>query len=158
VSDLLRLALDGAGRPERTLKEELDFVDRYLEVERARFQDRLKVVRAVESEALEAEVPSMLLQPVVENSIRHGIEPRAAGGTVTLSARREGEVLALSIRDDGAGFDAATPRPGAGTGLKNLRSRLEQLFPGRHRLELTTPPGGGAEVRISLPFRSRRGS
>ena len=112
-------------------------------VQRARF----------EPELLDALVPNLLLQPLVENAVRHGIAPRAAGGKIELRARREGSSLALTIRDDGVGLpqDFCAEACG-GVGLRNARARLAQLFPGEHRLEIAAAPGGGAAVTLTIPL------
>jgi hypothetical protein len=154
LSDLLRLALDSAGRPIVPLKQELDFVDRYLDIEKTRFRDRLTVHTDVAPEALDAEIPNLILQPVVENAIRHGIAPRAAPGRVEIDARRRGSALVVEVRDDGRGLDQGWDAEGReGMGLGNVRARLSQLYPGAHRLSVEARPAGGVLVTIEVPFR-----
>jgi signal transduction histidine kinase len=152
LSDLLRLTLDKGGEQEVTLREELEFLDPYLAIERTRFHDRLTVVEEIEPEALDARVPSMLLQPLVENALHHGIGSRSGAGRIEIRARRDNGRLELEVRDDGTGL------PGSGTvqvrvGLGNTRARLRHLYGSNHRFELDDAPGGGLRVSIVIPFR-----
>src|SRR5213075_662728 len=128
LSDLLRLALDTVGAQLVPLKQELDFVGRYLDIEKIRFQDRLRVVTDIAHETLDAEVPNLILQPLVENAIRHGISSRASAGTVGVIADRDNGLLRITIFDDGPGLrgDDGAP-PVEGVGLSNTRARLAQL-------------------------------
>ena len=150
LGELLRLTMHHPGQPLTKLRDEIAFIEKYLEIERIRFQDRLEVEIAAAPDTLEAEVPSLLLQPLVENAIRHGIEPHARRGRIAVSARRDGEELQLSVRDNGGGLP-----PGGfareGIGLANTRARLRELYGARHRFELSNLPGGGLEVRLALP-------
>jgi sensor histidine kinase YesM len=158
LSDLLRLALENAGRQVVPLKQELDFLDRYLEIERTRFQDRLAVRLDIAAEVLDAEVPNLILQPLVENAIRHGIAPRASAGRVEISACRQGSMLVVEVRDDGRGLtDGWAERSCTGMGLRNVRARLEQLYPGAHRFAIEPHPDGGVLVTVAIPFRPVRG-
>jgi two-component system, LytTR family, sensor kinase len=150
-SDLLRAVLVDIEAQEVPLYRELEYVQLYLSIEQMRFPDRLKVQMDVDSSILDAIVPHMGLQPLAENAIRHGIAPRANGGTITIQASLDGKDLQLVIVDDGVGFDAA--RFSAGLGLKNLRSRLEQLYSGRARL-IVASSGEGTSVRMVLPYRT----
>jgi len=152
LSDLLRLTLDRIGTQEVPLKEELDFVQKYVEIERTRFGERLQVEFDIAPETLDAAVPNMLLQPLVENSIRHGIARKVGGGRVDITARREDGELCLVVRDTGPGLADATPGLSKGVGLANTRSRLEHLFGERHSLDFSEPPGGGLAVKIVIPF------
>ena len=152
LSDLLRLTLDRIGTQELPLKEELDFVQKYVEIERTRFGDRLQVDFDVAPETLDAAVPNMLLQPLVENAIRHGIARKVGGGRVEITARREDGELCLVVRDTGPGLADASPGLSKGVGLANTRSRLEHLFGERHSLDFSEPPGGGLAVKIVIPF------
>lgn len=149
LSELLRLALDGSARQEVPLRQELDFVTRYLDIERTRFQDRLRVVTEVAPDTLEAAVPNLILQPIVENAIRHGIAPRASEGTLTIRARRVDDRLAITVRDDGAGLRAGWQ---PGVGLSNVRARLAHQHPGRHRFVVEAHPDGGTLVTLEVPF------
>lgn len=156
LGDLLRAVLDDAGRPEVPLARELDFARRYLEIERTRFPDRLAVRIDVDDALLDAAVPSLLLQPLVENAIRHGIAPRAAAGSVEVRAARRGDALVVEVRDDGAGPDAASrgvSEGGRGLGLSATRARLAQLYGPAQSLTLAAGPAGGTVVTVTLPYR-----
>jgi two-component system LytT family sensor kinase len=156
LGDLLRIALEHEETQEVTLREELAFLQPYLEIEQARLGDRLSVVMEIAPETLDARVPHLVLQPLVENAIRHGIAPRIGPGRVEISAARgaDDRFLHLEVRDYGPGLDR-DHQPGTrkGVGLANIRSRLEQLYDGEHRFELGKHAGGGVSVKISLPFR-----
>ncbi|HEU4410737.1 MAG TPA: histidine kinase [Polyangiaceae bacterium] len=154
LSDLLRQSLDADAAPEVPLREELEFLERYLDIQRTRFEDRLAVDFRVEPEALEGAVPRLLLQPLVENSLRHGLSPRAAGGRVEVRAGLRGGRLHLAIADDGVGLPAGLSAPAReGVGLRHTRARLRALCGEAHAFEFRPREGGGVEVRISLPFR-----
>jgi len=154
LGDLLRRTLDRRGGVEIPLREELEFVHRYLEIEQIRFGDRLEVAVEAGASTLEARVPTLILQPLVENAIRHGVAPRAARGRVGVRAWREGERLRLEVTDDGVGLPPAFDLGRhAGVGLGNTRERLERLHPGRHLLRVAARPGGGTTVQVSLPYR-----
>jgi two-component system LytT family sensor kinase len=154
LSDLLRLSLETSGAQEVPLKVELDFLDRYVEIQRARFPDRLHMGFTIQPEALDALVPSFLLQPLVENAIRHGIAQSSAPGSVEIIARRVNGLVELAVRDNGAGFSAKRHLvPREGVGLSNTRARLGHLYGAAHRFELRNVPTGGAEVLIVIPFR-----
>ncbi|WP_437878988.1 sensor histidine kinase [Sorangium sp. So ce513] len=157
LSELLRMALESAGKQIVPLKQELDFLDRYLEIEKTRFQDRLTVRTDVAPEALDAEIPNLILQPIVENAIRHGIAPRASSGSVTIAARREDHRLVVEVTDDGKGLsDGWAGEASEGTGLGNVRARLRQLYPGDHRLTIARRPEGGVLATVAVPFRPAR--
>ena len=154
LSDMLRLSLDKVGVQEVALKEELDFLSKYLEIEQTRFRDRLSVELHIDPRALDACVPNMILQPLVENAVRHGIAPRAAGGRIEIRARRAGRMLHVSVRDDGRGLPAEPEQLATkgGVGLSNTRARLERLYGAAHRFELDSRPGQGLTVRLAIPF------
>jgi LytS/YehU family sensor histidine kinase len=153
LSDLLRLTLDQVGTQVVTLKEELDFVEKYLEIERTRFGDRLQVRIDVEPGTLDASVPNFILQPLVENALRHGIGPKLGGGTVEVTTRRIDDRLELVVRDDGRGVPPERLNAfNTGVGLGNTRSRLEHMYGTSHRFEFEAPPAGGLEVTIEVPF------
>jgi two-component system LytT family sensor kinase len=152
LSDLLRLTLDTGGRHEVTLGEELDFLERYLEIQRIRFEDRLTIMVDVAPATRAARVPTLILQPLVENAIRHGVDSHVAGGTIVISARRRGDALELEVRDNGRGLAAAPADDGIG--LANTRARLAQLYGECQRLELRAQATGGAAVVVTLPFRA----
>ncbi|HUP42731.1 MAG TPA: histidine kinase [Thermoanaerobaculia bacterium] len=151
LSELLRRALDGGDRQEVTLAEELSFVEGYLEIERTRFGDRFAVRLRVEDGVRGALVPSLILQPLVENAIRHGIARATRPGRIWIDAGREGGRLRLRVRDDGPGCGPRPPR--AGVGLSNTAGRLEALHGAAASLELSSPAGGGFEASILLPLR-----
>ncbi len=151
LSELLRAALEKDDRHESRLASELDLLHRYLAIEQIRFRDRLKVEIDVEPACLEAQVPRLILQPLVENAIRHGIAMRSAAGRLTIRARRRDRRLALTVADDGPGVPPNRPlRPGVG--LANTRARLEQLYGDAYSLELVNADEGGFEVRLEVPF------
>jgi two-component system LytT family sensor kinase len=153
LSDLLRLTLDRVGTQQVALKDELDFLQKYLDIERTRFADRLQVATDIQPDTLDASVPNLVLQPLVENALRHGIAPKVGGGRIEIQTRREGDNLRLVVRDNGAGLSPGALNAFAtGVGLSNTRSRLEHLYAGRHRFEFNTPPGGGLTVTIVIPF------
>lgn len=150
LSDLLRATLDLADRQEVLLSEELEFVDCYLSIEQLRFGDRLTVRTQVDPKALDALVPPMILQPIVENAVRHGVEPSIDASTLVISATIEGEELRLIVEDNGPGFAGKT-KPGIG--LQNTRDRLHQLYAGQERLLCDSAEGSGARVTLVLPLR-----
>ena len=153
LGDLLRISLHNVGVQEVTLKNELDFVSKYLEIEQARFRDRLTVVFDVQPDTLDALVPNLMLQPLVENAIKHGIGPRRTAGQITIRSARAGSRLELEITDDGVGLSAARLTDfNRGIGLGNTRSRLQHLYGASHRFEFRQPPGGGLSVRIAIPL------
>jgi signal transduction histidine kinase len=154
LSDLLRLTLDRVGTQLVPLSDELDFLRKYLEIERTRFAERLQVHFEVEPETLDAQVPNLLLQPLVENALRHGIAPKIGGGRVDIVARREDDALRLEVCDTGVGMQPDRLDSGDGVGLRNTRSRLQHLYGSDHRFELKTPSGGGVAVTIVIPFVS----
>jgi signal transduction histidine kinase len=150
LGELLRSTLDNVGTQEVTLQQELDFIRPYLEIEQARLGPRLKVQMDVEPEALDAYVPNFILQPLVENAIRHGISPRPGPGCITIRAERRGGQLALEVRDNGPGL-GPSPRPGVG--LSNTRARLQHLYGDAHQFDLRNAPDGGAVAAMAVPFR-----
>ncbi len=154
LSDLLRHTLAASRENEVPLQEELEFLEPYLEIEQARFEDRLRVRWAVDPEAREARVPHLVLQPRVENALRHGLGRRAAAGTVEIGAARVGGRLRLTVRDDGAGLpEDFARRAAAGMGVANVRARLSQLYGAAHRFDLLPAEGGGAMAVIEIPYR-----
>ncbi len=163
LSDLLRLSLDSVGEQEVPLEQELAFLDRYLQIERVRFGDRLTVEIDVDDAALDAFVPNLILQPLVENAIKHGVAPFAGPGHVTIRAHPNGATLQLSVEDDGpglpvphaAGDGAPTGGPTrGGLGLRNTRERLDRLYGDAHQLSLRSRPGHGLTVHLTLPFHT----
>jgi signal transduction histidine kinase len=153
LSDLLRMSLHRVGVQEVTLKEELDFLSKYLEIEQTRFRDRLTVVFDIQADTLDALVPNLLLQPLVENAIKHGLGPRPTPGQVTVRARINGAMLELDVQDNGVGLSAARLTDfNRGVGLSNTRSRLEHLYGSLHRFEFRQPAEGGLLVCIAIPM------
>jgi LytS/YehU family sensor histidine kinase len=156
LGDLLRITLEHEETQEVTLREELAFLEPYLEIEQARLGDRLTVVMKIAPETLDARVPHLILQPLVENAVRHGIAARIEPGRVDISASRgpDDRFLQLEIKDDGRGVDRENEvRTRKGVGLSNIRSRLEQLYGSEHRFRLVNRGEGGVLVQISLPYR-----
>lgn len=154
LSELLRASLDHPDTHEVPLRDELELLRRYLDIEQVRFSDRLSVVLEADVAVEEALVPSLLLQPLVENAIRHGVELADSPGRIEVRAGRFGSRLRLSVRDNGPGPSAdATPTRRGGIGLRNTRARLAHLYPGEHWFELRRADGGGAEVEVVLPLK-----
>ena len=153
LSELLRMAIETAATPEVRLIDEIEFVKRYLDIERMRFGERLDVHVAVDGEAYDALVPSMLLQPLVENAVRHGVAPYAGPGRVEIRATRDDSRLAIVVRDSGPGIQQApNDSNGEGVGLRTTRQRLQKLYGEAQDLTLINVPGG-FETRIAIPFR-----
>ena len=153
LSDLLRAALDGAETQEVSLRKELDLLRLYLAIEQIRFGERLSVKMDIAPEALDARVPNFILQPLVENAIRHGIEPRARPGQIELHARRHDSELSLEVCDNGNGISSAKPAR-EGVGLTNTRARLRELYGQAHRFQLGGRPEGGLRVELTIPYRT----
>jgi len=159
LSDFLRLVLSTSSEQEVPLERELGLLDRYVAIQRVRFQDRLTVNCNIEDGVRGALVPSLILQPLVENAIRHGISPRAGAGYVQVTARRVGDKLAISILDDGVGVRARRSRErsrGSGLGLTNTTTRLIHLYGEHHEFESGPREEGGYAVRITIPFKLGR--
>ncbi len=151
LSNLLRLTLESSSEQELPLRRELEFVERYLAIEHVRFGDRLRFTLEVEDETRNALTPTFLLQPLVENAVRHGLEPRAGDGALTIRARREGQMLHLAVIDNGVGLAGGQPSR-EGIGLSNTRARLRELYGDDASLELRD--SNGLTVEIRLPFRT----
>ena len=154
LAELLRATLAATERSSLPLREELALTGRYLEIERVRFGERLRVQWHVDVALLELPVPSFVLQPLVENALVHAIAPRAAGGRVEISARRDGDALQLTVRDDGPGPTGSPSTRGNGLALRNLRDRLDRLYDGGASLTLSAGARGGAEVVVRIPARA----
>jgi signal transduction histidine kinase len=158
LSDLLRMTLATIGVQEVTLQQELEFLGRYLDIQKMRFQDRLQVVIDVPSEVLDARVPNQVLQPIVENAIRHGVDASSGHGSIRVQARASEHMLVLTVKDDGPGLKPGAeeaPKDGraAGIGLANTRARLRELYGPASTLQLANHPEGGTLVTMSLPLR-----
>jgi LytS/YehU family sensor histidine kinase len=136
------------------LRQELEFVRSYLEIEQVRFRDRLKVAINVDDSVLDARVPHLILQPLVENAIRHGMAPRTTVGRLLIGARRIDRSLHLTVRDDGAGMsESAGARAARGVGLANTSARLRQLYGDEASFEVVNVADGGVEAHIVVPYR-----
>ncbi|MFL5538080.1 MAG: sensor histidine kinase [Longimicrobiaceae bacterium] len=153
LSELLRNSLEGAGEPVVTLRKELEFADRYLEIMRIRFQGSLEVETKVDDEAMDALVPSLVLQPLVENAVKHGVGRLKGVGRIRIEARRDGSRVVLRVCDNGPGMEGDAPAR-EGVGLRNTRERLAELYGEEGRLALRPAEGGGVEAEVSLPFRA----
>jgi len=153
LSELLRAALKSESSQEVSLKDELEFLRGYLEIEQMRFQDRLTVNFEVENETLDAQIPNLILQPLVENAIRHGIAPLATAGKILIESRRENGYIELAVSDNGAGLQDSSNENGIG--LKNTRERLEKLYGERQKFEIISSASGGFEVKIKIPYHKK---
>ena len=159
LSELLRRALDSADEQEATLREELKFASLYLDIQTVRFPDRLTVRMEVAPETLDALVPNMLLQPLVENAVRHGISADESAGVVVIGSRRAGDMLHVTVSDDGPGLQSGWRLgEGAGIGLVNTGERLKRLYGPEHRFELRNGEAGGVTASVTIPFRAAGGA
>lgn len=155
LSELLRKILMGNRALVVPLQEELAIVEHYLSIERLRYRDRLTATVTASAEAREAMVPSLVVQPLVENAVRHGIAPRREGGSVRVSCERTTDALAIEVRDDGVGLpDGWELANAGGIGLANTRERLERLYPGAHTFEIARSVPHGTVVRVIVPYRT----
>ena len=157
LGDLLRLSLEARDRQEIPLAEELAFLDHYVAIQKIRFADNLRIEIQVAPEVKHALVPSLIVQPLVENAIRHGVSGRASGGTVTVIAEQDANQVHIRVTDDGVGLPPGwTLEKFSGTGLSVTRERIVGLHPdGNNRFSVRPRTGGGTEVEISLPLRFR---
>ena len=154
LSELLRQSFNRERGPLVTLEQELELLDHYVAIQEARFGDRLRVTFRVDPRAASAVVPTFMLQPLVENAIRHGVAPNGRVAEIEIAATREGDRLHLAVRDNGPGVNAEPKRGnGGGLGIANTRARLFELYGPSHRFELTNaPPPGGAVATIEIPY------
>jgi LytS/YehU family sensor histidine kinase len=150
LSELLRITTDARASDEVTLRQELEFLNRYIEIMEVRFRGRLRVERKLDEATLDALVPNLVLQPIVENALEHGASRAEGEGVVVISSHRDGDDLVLRVRDNGPGV---RPSP-EGVGLGNTRARLAQLYGDQASVTLTTAEDGGALAQISLPYRA----
>jgi two-component system LytT family sensor kinase len=155
LGDFLRLTLENSGTQEVTLQQEMEFLKCYLEIERVRFQDRLVTRMEVAPQALDAKVPNLILQPIVENAIRHAIAPRSTPGLIEIQAKHHNGTLRIQVRDNGPGLP--THRTSGilfkkGLGLANTETRLKHLYGAAHLFDLTNDPDGGLIVTLEIPF------
>jgi two-component system LytT family sensor kinase len=153
LAELLRLSLDTASEPELPLEVELAFVEKYLAIQKARFGDRLTVRYALEPDAMRGLVPTLVMQPLVENALEHGVAPHARPGVIEIAASRTANALTIRVRDNGNGLSEREGRVKSGVGLANTRGRLRQLYGDRSRLTLANAVGGGLEVILEMPWR-----
>lgn len=156
LSALLRLAIERTGRHQLSLEEEIDFIRRYLEVERIRFGEKLLLQLELDPLALSAAVPNLVLQPLVENAIKHGISRRTTPGVLRIAARRCAERVELEIENDGvaATVTAGEARASTGIGLTNTRARLEKIYGADYHFEMNARVDGGMCVRLDLPWKA----
>jgi len=155
LSELLRYTLDAGTEHEVVLSQELSFLDRYLEIMQIRFQDKLEIDIQIGDAARDALVPSLILQPLVENAVKHGVDKIAGPGKIAIRARREVDQLVLTVSDNGPGPSRIAKLDDAGVGLANTRQRLEQLYGSAQSLTLAEAPDGGTIARIGIPYRTR---
>ena len=153
LGDFLRLTLDHSEQQMVMLKQEIEFLRCYLEIEQVRFEDRLTVDFKIEPTTLSAHVPHLILQPLVENAIRHAIAPHAAPGCIKIEAKRSDGLLHLEIKDSGPGLNGASLNV-QGVGLKNVQNRLKQIYGDQFRFDMVDRPEGGLTVVLDLPFWS----
>lgn len=156
LSDFLRYSLESDPMKRVTLRQELEALDLYLEIEKVRFGDRLTVNREVESAVLEALVPSLILQPLIENAIKYAVTPREEGGAIRISAKGRHGALLLTIADDGPGLENGVKTPGksSGVGLKNTRERLKQLYGDTQAFTLAPNDPQGLVITINIPLET----
>jgi LytS/YehU family sensor histidine kinase len=151
LADLLRATLHRPANEDITLEAELELVQRYLDIERARLADRLRVEIDAGQDVLDAQVPSLIMQPLVENAVKYAVASRPEGGRIQISVRRVGDVLHAAVEDDGPGAPNAVN--GNGVGLENVRSRLQHRYGARQRFTLARSNLGGLSVLLELPYR-----
>ena len=154
LSRFLRYTLDNDPMKKLSLQQELDALNLYLEIEKVRFQDRLQLSYNVNTDALQALVPSLIMQPLIENAIKYAVAPREEGGKIEVSAKVIGKVMEICLRDDGPGIekDAEKPKPSGGVGLRNTRERLQQMYGDNQYFGLRNLKPDGLEVCIQIPF------
>jgi two-component sensor histidine kinase len=155
LSHLLRRALENADEQEVPLREEVKFIELYLDIQKVRFSDRLTVRMEIAPDTLDALVPNLILQPLVENAIRHGISPNDSAGTIVISTRRAGGMLYISVCDDGPGLQSGwRMEESEGIGLANTGERLKHLYGTEYRFDLSNSATGGVTASLAIPFRA----
>ncbi len=155
LGDFLRLTLENSGAQEVTLQKEMEFLTCYLEIERVRFQDRLVTRTDLAEGTLDAKVPNLILQPIVENAIRHAIAPRSTPGLIEIESKHDGNKLRIQVRDNGPGISEHRTSESVlkkGLGLTNTGTRLEQLYGTAHLFDLRNSSEGGLVVTLEIPF------
>jgi LytS/YehU family sensor histidine kinase len=155
LSDFLRYSLDNDPMKRVTLRQELEALDLYLEIEKVRFGERLTVQREIESRALDSLVPSLILQPLIENAVKYAVTPREEGGTIRISAKVHQGALMIAVADDGPGLgNGISKHKSSGVGLKNTRERLRQLYGEGQALTLAPNDPHGLVITINIPFET----
>jgi LytS/YehU family sensor histidine kinase len=155
LSDLLRVSLETAGTQITTLNRELEFVDCYLEIEKVRFEERMRVILEIAPDTLDAQVPHLLLQPLVDNAVKHGISKMKSGGEIHITAKAHDGELLMEVTDNGPGLKNQKTLPSNGLGLRITRERLESLYGQNQSLDLVSPVEGGLSIRVRIPYRVR---
>jgi sensor histidine kinase YesM len=153
LSDFLRRVVEDSDRYEVPLGEELEFAQKYLGIQKIRFAERLRFSAHVPAELLPAPVPSLILQPMVENAVKHGIAKRVHGGEIRISAFRSNGTLTLRVYNDGPGLPAGWEKTHSGIGIANVRTRLQSLYGDSFELSMQNQSPDGVEVSLSVPFR-----
>ena len=153
LSDLLRGVLKDSNRQNVALQEEMEFVQKYMDIQKVRFAERLQLSVDIPSELSTAQVPNLILQPIVENAVKHGIAKRIEGGAIRISAHRNNGMLSISVYNDGPGLPADWEKDHAGVGISNVRTRLQTLFGDTFELRMQNQDTSGVKVLISVPFR-----
>jgi two-component system LytT family sensor kinase len=152
LSELLRHTIEGRGAHEVSLRDELEFLRRYIEIMEIRFQGRLEVAISADEPAMNALLPNLILQPIVENALEHGASRATGRGEVTIAAKRDGDDLVITVQDNGPGLASSSPEQGVG--LRNTESRLEQLYGEAASFTLRSPDGGGVVATIRVPYHT----
>ncbi|HZW93842.1 MAG TPA: histidine kinase [Candidatus Eremiobacteraceae bacterium] len=152
LSDFLRRVVEDSGRQQVPLAEELEFAQQYLDIQKVRFAERLQIRVDVPAELFPAQVPSLILQPMVENAIKHGIAKRVQGGSIRIAAARSNGRLTLSVYNDGPGLPAGWEKTQSGVGISNVRTRLQNLYGDEFEMSMRDQAPGGVEVSVSVPF------
>jgi LytS/YehU family sensor histidine kinase len=151
LSDLLRASLNKIDQPAVPLQQELELLECYISIEQTRFKDRLLIEKEIDTNALACEVPTMILQPLVENAVRYGIGKHRQADRISIVAQRANDRLLLEVRNCIGSMENGGSQPARGIGLTNTRARLEQLYNSQHSFEIANREGGGVAVKFSLP-------
>jgi LytS/YehU family sensor histidine kinase len=154
LSDFLRRVVEDSDRQEVPLAEELEFTQKYLDIQKVRFADRLQISVDVPGDLLDAQVPSLILQPMVENAVKHGIAKRVQGGAIRIAAVRSNGTITLSVYNDGPSVALGWESANTGVGISNVRTRLQSLYGSKFEMNLTNEELGGVKASVSLPFIS----
>lgn len=154
LSDFLRRVVEDSGRQQVPLSEELQFAQQYLDIQKVRFAERLQVSVDVPTELFHAQVPSLILQPMVENAVKHGIAKQVQGGAIRIAASRSNGRLTLTVYNDGPGLPAGWEQIQSGVGISNVRTRLQNLYGDAFEMNMRNQDPGGVQVSVSVPFVS----